>query len=47
MQTIDSFQAKTHLSEILKRVEENGETIAITRHGQIIALLVPHPKKIL
>ncbi len=25
MKIIGSFQAKTHLSEILKRVEENGE----------------------
>ena len=45
MQTIGSFQAKTHLSEFLKQVEETGETIAITRHGHVIALLVPPPKE--
>ncbi len=45
MQTIGSFQAKTHLSKFLKQVEEKGETIAITRHGQIIAFLVPALKE--
>ena len=45
IQTIGSFQAKTHLAEILKRVEEHGETIAITRHGHVVALLVPPPKE--
>lgn len=45
MQTIGSFQAKTHLSQLLKQIEETGETIAITRHGQIIALLTSPPQK--
>ena len=45
MQTIGSFQAKTHLSQLLKQIEETGETIAITRHGQTIALLTPPPQE--
>ena len=40
METIGAFEAKTHLSQLLDRVER-GETIAITRHGEPAALLVP------
>ena len=40
MREIGAYEAKTHLPRLLKAVEE-GETIAITRHGQRIALLVP------
>ncbi len=41
MQTLGAFQAKTHLSQLLNDVEQKGETIAITRHGRVIALLTP------
>ena len=34
------FEAKTKLSELLRRVEA-GEEITITKHGQAIAKLVP------
>lgn len=37
---IGTFEAKTHLSELLDRVEK-GETITITRHGRDIARLTP------
>ena len=40
MESIGAFEAKTHLSQLLDRVA-NGETIAITRHGEPAALLVP------
>ena len=40
MTTIGAFEAKTHLSSLLDRVEK-GETITITRHGVPAALLVP------
>lgn len=40
METIGAFEAKTHLSQLLDRVAQ-GETIAITRHGEPAALLVP------
>ncbi|HTU22753.1 MAG TPA: type II toxin-antitoxin system prevent-host-death family antitoxin [Gemmataceae bacterium] len=40
MTTVGSYEAKTHLSQLLDRVSR-GETILITRHGQAVAMLVP------
>ncbi len=40
MTTVGSYEAKTHLPQLLERVAR-GETILITRHGQAIAMLVP------
>jgi prevent-host-death family protein len=40
MSTIGSYDAKTHLPALLKRVEA-GEEITITRHGHPVARLVP------
>lgn len=40
MDTIGSYEAKTHLPALLRRVEE-GEEIVITRHGRPIARLIP------
>ncbi len=37
---IGAFEAKTHLSSLLDRVEK-GERITITRHGVPTAVLVP------
>lgn len=37
---VGAFEAKTHLSRLLKRVAQ-GETITITRHGAPVARLVP------
>ncbi|HEX4080281.1 MAG TPA: type II toxin-antitoxin system prevent-host-death family antitoxin [Rhizomicrobium sp.] len=37
---IQASEAKTHLSELLDKVEQ-GQTIVITRHGRAIARLVP------
>lgn len=42
--TVGAFQAKTHLSELLEKVEA-GEEITITRHGAPIAKLVPVKKE--
>ena len=36
-------EAKTHLSELLRRVAR-GEKITITRYGVVAALLVPVPE---
>lgn len=46
MYTVGSFEAKTHLPDLLRRVA-NGETIQITKRGTLIAMLVPpiSPKK--
>ncbi len=40
MTTVGAYEAKTHLPELLRRVE-NGERITITRHGHAVAELVP------
>jgi prevent-host-death family protein len=40
MRTVGTFEAKTHLSALLERVEQ-GEEITITRHGRAVARLVP------
>lgn len=40
MLKVGTYEAKTRLSELLERVAA-GEEIAITRHGEEVALLVP------
>ncbi len=40
MTTVGTFQAKTHLTELLARVAK-GETILITNRGKPVAMLVP------
>jgi prevent-host-death family protein len=44
MSKVGSYQAKTHLPRLLKRVER-GERITITRHGVPVAMLVPVEEK--
>jgi prevent-host-death family protein len=39
-ESVGSYEAKTHLPQLLDRVE-HGETIVITRHGKPVAKLVP------
>jgi prevent-host-death family protein len=39
---VGAYEAKTHLAELLDRVEK-GERITITRHGRPVAQLVPPP----
>lgn len=40
MQTVGVFEAKTHFSALLDKVEK-GEQIVITKHGRVVAKLVP------
>ena len=40
MQEIQSTQAKTRFAELLRSVE-HGEAFAITRHGRVVAHLIP------
>ncbi len=40
MRQVGSYEAKTHLPALLKRVKK-GEKIKITRHGVAIAYLIP------
>lgn len=42
--TVGAYEAKTHLSELLEKVEA-GEEITITKHGTPIARLVPVKKE--
>ena len=41
---VGAYQAKTHLSELLEKVEA-GEEIVITKHGTPVAKLVPVKKE--
>src|SRR5688572_5760177 len=40
METVSSYEAKTHLPRLLERVAR-GESITITKHGVPVARLVP------
>lgn len=40
LDTVGAFEAKTHLSDLLDRVER-GERFTITRHGKPVAKLMP------
>lgn len=39
MITLGAFEAKTHLSQILERIER-GEEFIITRHGKPVARMI-------
>ena len=43
--TVGAYEAKTHLSELLEKVEA-GEEITITKHGAPVAKLLPVRKEI-
>ncbi len=45
MKTVGAFEAKTHLSELLKTVS-GGEEIIITKHDMPIARLSPYKHKV-
>ena len=40
METVGSFEAKTHLPQLLERTAK-GEEFTITKHGKPVARLVP------
>lgn len=40
MENVGSFEAKTHLAQLLERVAR-GEEFTITKHGKPVARLVP------
>ena len=42
MTEIGVNEAKTHLSNLLKRVEK-GESISITNKGKVVAVMMPPP----
>lgn len=41
MKTFAVCELQDHLTEIVRMVEKEGETIQITNHGEVIAHLVP------
>ena len=43
--TVGAYEAKTHLSDLLEKVEA-GEEITITKHGAPVAKLVPIRKEV-
>jgi prevent-host-death family protein len=43
--TVGAYEAKTHLSELLEKVEA-GEEIVITKHGAPVAKLVPVKREV-
>ncbi|MCX7120437.1 MAG: type II toxin-antitoxin system prevent-host-death family antitoxin [Gammaproteobacteria bacterium] len=44
MREIGAFDAKTHLSQFLDRAD-HGESFAITKHGRVVAFLIPAENK--
>ena len=40
MYTVGAFEAKTHFSALLEKVIQ-GESVFITKHGQLVAKLAP------
>lgn len=40
IQTVGAFEAKTHFSALLEKVER-GQQVTITRHGHPVAKLIP------
>ena len=42
MREVGSYEAKTHLAELLDEVSA-GESITISRHGTPVAIMVPVP----
>ncbi len=41
MKSMGVRELKANISEVLREVDEGGEIIEVTRHGQVIARLVP------
>ncbi|TCL06188.1 MULTISPECIES: type II toxin-antitoxin system Phd/YefM family antitoxin [Sodalis] len=41
MQKVNLYDAKTHLSRIISKVQETGETYVIARNGKPMAKIVP------
>ena len=41
---VSIYEAKTHLSRLVAQVEQ-GDEVGITRHGRLVARLVPPPPR--
>lgn len=42
MKELGLYEAKSTLSAVIAEVETTGRTVAITRHGRIVAEIHPH-----
>lgn len=43
MVTVGIRELKQHASELVRKVRENGISVQITYHGEIVAMLIPVP----
>ncbi len=41
MRSVSLFEAKTHLSNLINEVIKNQESVAISKHGHKVVMLVP------
>jgi prevent-host-death family protein len=46
MENISLSEFKAHCLELVKRVEDSGDPIQLTRHGKPAALIVPVPQPV-
>ena len=44
MKEVGLYEAKTKISALVQEVQESGNSIALTRHGKVVAELIP-PRK--
>lgn len=44
MKEVGLYQAKTKISALIQEVQESGNSIALTRHGKVVAELRPPSK---
>ena len=45
MKIVSAFEAKTHLSRLLRDAEKDGTEFLIQKHGRDIAWIIPASKK--
>jgi prevent-host-death family protein len=43
VQTVSIYDAKTHLSQMVSKVEEELTEFIVTRHGKPVAKIIPFP----
>ena len=44
MKEVGLYEAKTKISALVQEVQESGNSIALTRHGKVVAELTPPSK---
>ena len=46
MKNVGLYEAKTNLSALIAELEATGDPIALTRHGVVVAELIPPSRKV-